>query len=254
MAILNVVNLHKVYGGQDEANTTHALNGLDLKIEDGEFVGVMGPSGSGKTTLLNLLSGIDKPTSGTIEISGKNIISMSNDELSVFRRQKLGFVFQDFNLIDSLTIKENVMLPLILDKRSASEMESKADSIMSLFDISAIAAKYPYNVSGGQQQRAAVSRAIINDPAIVFADEPTGNLDSKSSNSVMKSFEKMNAENNTTILMVTHDSFAASFCNRIIFIKDGMVNTEIVRKGTRKEFFDRILDCLAVLGGERNDI
>lgn len=254
MAILNVVNLHKVYGGQDEANTTHALNGLDLKIEDGEFVGVMGPSGSGKTTLLNLLSGIDKPTSGTIEISGKNIISMSNDELSIFRRQKLGFVFQDFNLIDSLTIKENVMLPLILDKRSASEMESKADSIMSLFDIAAIAAKYPYNVSGGQQQRAAVSRAIINDPAIVFADEPTGNLDSKSSNSVMKCLGKMNDENKTTILMVTHDSFAASFCKKIIFIKDGIVNMEIVRKGTRKEFFDRILDCLAVLGGERNDI
>ncbi len=254
MAILNVVNLHKVYGGQDEANTTHALNGLDLKIEDGEFVGVMGPSGSGKTTLLNLLSGIDKPTSGTIEISGKNIISMSNDELSVFRRQKLGFVFQDFNLIDSLTIKENVMLPLILDKRSASEMESKADSIMSLFDIAAISAKYPYNVSGGQQQRAAVSRAIINDPAIVFADEPTGNLDSKSSNSVMKCLGKMNDENKTTILMVTHDSFAASFCKKIIFIKDGIVNMQIVRKGTRKEFFDHILDCLAVLGGERNDI
>ncbi len=254
MAILNVVNLNKVYGGRDEANTTHALNGLDLKIENGEFVGVMGPSGSGKTTLLNLLSGIDKPTSGKIEISDKNIISMSNDELSVFRRQKLGFIFQDFNLIDSLTIRENVMLPLILDKKNASEMEQKADKILSLFDIDNIASKYPYNVSGGQQQRTAVSRAVINDPAIVFADEPTGNLDSKSSNSVMKCFEKMNTENNTTILMVTHDSFAASFCKKIIFIKDGTINMEIVRKGTRKEFFDRILDCLAVLGGERNDI
>ncbi|MDP4092005.1 MAG: ABC transporter ATP-binding protein [Bacillota bacterium] len=254
MNVLSAVNLQKVYGGRDEANTTKALNGLNLKIESGEFIGVMGPSGSGKTTLLNILSGIDKPTSGTVEISGKNLIEMDNDQLAVFRRQKLGFVFQDFNLIDSLTIKENIILPLILDKRSPEQMEARANAVMSLFEIDGIADKYPYNVSGGQQQRTAVSRAIINHPDIVFADEPTGNLDSKSSTSVMKCLERMNTENNSTILMVTHDSFAASYCKKIIFIKDGTINMEIVRKGTRKEFFDRILDCLAVLGGERNDI
>ena len=214
----------------------------------------MGPSGSGKTTLLNILSGIDKPTSGEIEIGGKNINSLNKDELALFRRQHLGFVFQEFNLLDSLTLKENIMLPMILDKRKTYEMETKSKEIMSLFEINEIANKYPYNVSGGQQQRAAVARALINEPAIVFADEPTGNLDSKSSKAVMKCFEKMNKEKAATILMVTHDTFAASYCKRIVFIKDGEINMEIVKKGDRKEFFDRILDCLAVLGGEKNDI
>ncbi|MCX7749433.1 MAG: ABC transporter ATP-binding protein [Clostridia bacterium] len=254
MNVLSAKNLTKIYGGKGDANSTHALNGVQIEIESGEFVGVMGPSGSGKTTLLNILSGIGKPTTGTVEISGRNIASLSKNELALFRRQKLGFVFQEFNLLDSLTLKENVMLPMILDKRKPDEMEAKAKEIMSLFEIYEIANKYPYSVSGGQQQRTAVSRALVNDPVIVFADEPTGNLDSKSSKAVMHCFEKINTERNSTILMVTHDPFAASFCKRIIFIKDGKVYMEITKKASRQEFFDRILDCLAVLGGEKNDL
>jgi putative ABC transport system ATP-binding protein len=253
MVILHAKNLMKVYGGKSEENSTKALQNLEVKIEAGEFVGVMGPSGSGKTTLLNILSGIDKPTSGAIEIVGKNINTLTKEELALFRRQHLGFVFQEFNLLDSLTLKENVMLPMILDKRKPEEMEAKAKEMMSLFEIDELEHKYPYTVSGGQQQRTAVARALVNNPAIVFADEPTGNLDSKSSKTVMKCFEKMNQERNATILMVTHDAFAASHCKRIIFIKDGEVNMEINRKGDRKTFFDSILDCLAVLGGDKND-
>ena len=254
MTILNAKNLVKVYGGKQENNSTTALNGVDMKIENGEFVGVMGPSGSGKTTLLNILSGIDRATSGEVEIAGSKIYRMDKDDLALFRRQKLGFVFQEFNLLDSLTLQENVMLPMILDKRSAEEMECKSYEIMRLFDIHEIGNKYPYNVSGGQQQRCAVARSLVNEPAIIFADEPTGNLDSKSSKAVMKFFEKINQERKATILMVTHDAFAASYCKRIVFIKDGAVNMEIVRKGERKEFFDQILDCLAVLGGEKYEV
>ena len=254
MTILQTQNITKIYGGRENANSTQALNGINLTIDKGEYVGVMGPSGSGKTTLLNILSGIDHATTGTIEIAGKDICKLTKDELALFRRQKLGFVFQEFNLLDSLTLKENVMLPMILDKKSAQSMEDKAKHIMSIFEIADIGDKYPYAVSGGQQQRAAVSRSLVNDPAIVFADEPTGNLDSKSSNAVMKLFTKMNTELDTTILMVTHDALAASFCKRIIFIRDGSICMEIYNKGSRKEFFDRILDCLAVIGGEKNDL
>lgn len=253
MPVLCGKYLTKVYGGRGEANSTKALNGIDINIEKGEFVGVMGPSGSGKTTLLNILSGIDRPTSGEVEIDGAAISSMNADKLALFRRRKLGFVFQEFNLMDSLTLKENIMLPMILDKRKAEEMERKADEIMGLFDILGIAEKYPYAVSGGQQQRCAVARSLVSDPAVVFADEPTGNLDSKSSRAVMKCFEKINSERAATILVVTHDPFAASFCKRIVFIKDGAVHMEIVRKGERKEFFDSILDSLAIIGGEKND-
>ena len=254
MTVLKAKNITKIYGGKDEANSTCALNGVSISIDEGEFVGIMGPSGSGKTTLVNILSGISKPTTGSVHISGKNITELNKYEVALFRREKLGFVFQEFNLLDSLTLKENIMLPMILDKRKAVEMKEKAKDIMTLFGINDIADKYPYNVSGGQQQRAAVSRALVNDPAIIFADEPTGNLDSKASKAVMNCFEKMNKEKQSTILMVTHDVFAASFCRRIIFIKDGAVNMEIVSKGDRKEFFQRILDCLAVIGGERNDL
>lgn len=254
MRVLSAKNLTKIYSGKGDASSTKALNGVNMNIEGGEFVGVMGPSGSGKTTLLNILSGIGKPTAGSVEIAGRDMTSMEKDELALFRRQKLGFVFQEFNLLDSLTLKENIMLPMILDKRNPAEMEAHALEIMSLFEIDRIAEKYPYHVSGGQQQRTAVSRALVNNPAIVFADEPTGNLDSKSSKAVMTCFEKMNRDHNSTILMVTHDPFAASFCKRIIFIKDGTVSMEIVKKAGRQEFFDRILDCLAVLGGEKNDL
>lgn len=255
MTVLYAKNITKVYGDIGEGSSTYALNGISISINDGEFVGIMGPSGSGKTTLINILSGISKANTGSIYISGKNIMEFDKYEMALFRRQKLGFVFQEFNLMDSLTLRENVMLPMILDKRKeVVEIKRKAKEIMTLFDIDDIGEKYPYNVSGGQQQRAAVSRALVNDPVIIFADEPTGNLDSKSSKAVMRSFEKMNSQRKSTILMVTHDVFAASFCKRIIFIKDGAVNMEIVNKGDRKEFFQRILDCLAIIGGERNDI
>jgi len=254
MSVLNAENLFKEYRGRDKTNCTKALNGINLKIESGEFIAIMGPSGSGKTTLLNILSGIDNVYTGNVQISGISINDMSKDELALFRRQRLGFVFQEFNLLDSLTLRENVMLPLVLDNKDVHEMVKKTNEVMSMFDISDIMDKYPYTVSGGQQQRTAISRAIINDPHIVFADEPTGNLDSKSSKAVMTCFKKLNSLNKSTILIVTHDPFAASYCNRVVFIKDGLVSMEIKKEGDRKEFFDYILDSLAIIGGEQDDI
>ncbi|MBL4935976.1 ABC transporter ATP-binding protein [Clostridium sp. YIM B02515] len=254
MSILEVNKLTKIYGGERGQVSVKAVNNISFTVEEGEFIGIMGPSGSGKTTLLNVISGIAKPTSGFVKISNKNINEMSKNELAIFRRKELGFVFQEFNLLDSLSLKENIMLPMILDKKPADYMEQKVEETMSLFGIYDIAYKYPYNVSGGQQQRAAVSRAIINDPSIIYADEPTGNLDSKSSKSIMECFEKMNKEFENTILVVTHDVFSASYCNKVIFIKDGMLHSSIDKKGSRKEFFDEIMNSLALLGGEKDDI
>lgn len=254
MSVLSAEDLVKIYSGKGKVNNTNALNGINLRMESGEFVAIMGPSGSGKTTLLNILSGIDKATSGNIEISGNNINQMSKNTLSLFRRQHLGFVFQEFNLLDSLTLKENVMLPMILDNKDIDEMENRINEVMSMFEIDDIMDKYPYTVSGGQQQRTAICRAIINDPDILFADEPTGNLDSKSSKAVMKCFESLNSTNKCTILIVTHDPFAASYCNKVIFIKDGLINKEISKKDNRKGFSNYILDCLADTIGENNDI
>ncbi|MDO5521225.1 MAG: ABC transporter ATP-binding protein [bacterium] len=254
MELVKATNLTKVYGEYKVENATKALNGVSLQVQAGEFIGVMGPSGSGKSTLVNILSGITAPTTGAVEIEGKEINQMDQDEMAVFRRRKLGFVFQDFNLLEHLTVKENIMLPMVLEKRPKEEMEQKASAIMKQFGIEHLENKYPYNISGGQQQRVAVSRALINDPILVFADEPTGNLDSKSANAVMNCFSDINEQNKATILMVTHDVFAASFCKKIIFIKDGQIAMEIVRKGTRKEFFDYILDCQAMIGGVSNDL
>jgi putative ABC transport system ATP-binding protein len=254
MIVLDAENLVKVYKDRDKSNCTKALNGIELKVEDGEFVAIMGSSGSGKTTLLNVLSGIDRAYEGKIRISGTSIHEMSGDELALFRRRRLGFVFQEFNLLDSLTLRENIMLPMTLDNRNVVEMSEKTDKVMSMLDIYDIMDKYPYTVSGGQQQRTAICRAVINDPDIVFADEPTGNLDSKSSKAVMKCFERLNTLNHSTILTVTHDAFAASYCSRVIFIKDGLVHMEITKKGDRKEFFDHILESLAMIGGEKDDL
>lgn len=250
MALLEANNLIKTYFRQNNTQGTNALNGVELSINQGDFVGIMGPSGSGKTTLLHLLSGIDAPTGGTVLIEKKDILSMKDDELSLFRRHRMGFVFQEFNLLDSLTLKENIMLPLILDKRNINEIEDKVSRHVKLFEIEDAIDKYPYQVSGGQQQRAAVARALMNDPAVVFADEPTGNLDSKSSKSVMGCFEKINESDNATILMVTHDPFAASYCRRIIFIRDGKICFEQLRSDDRRQFFNKIIDSLAVLEGE----
>lgn len=254
MLILKAENLKKNYNQKDNTNKTNALNGVNLSIEKGDFVGIMGSSGSGKTTLLNILSGVDKATSGNVEILGENINKMSKNKMTLFRRNHLGFVFQDFNLLDSLTLKENIMLPLSLECKEPEEMDKKINDVMTMFEIMKVKDKYPYSVSGGEQQRTAISRAIINNPDIIFADEPTGNLDSKASRNVMKYFEKLNVLEKNTILVVTHDPFTASYCNRIIFIKDGLVNMEIIKKEeTRKSFFDRILESLAVIGGEEDE-
>jgi putative ABC transport system ATP-binding protein len=253
MEVLYTKNLTKIYGGRKGVKSTIALNGIELKVNKGEFVGVMGPSGSGKTTFLNILSGIDKPTTGSISISNKDITSFNRDEMALFRRRNLGLIFQDFNLIEGLTIEENINLPLVLENKSNEEVKYKTKEIMELFNIVDIKNKYPLSVSGGEQQRAAACRALISEPDIIMADEPTGNLDSKASKRFMKYLQYVNTERNATILMVTHDSYAASFCNRIVFIKDGKVYTEIRRKEEQRQFFDRILNCLAVLGGEINE-
>ena len=253
MEILRAGNLTKIYGGSKGIKSTSALNGIDLTVEKGEFVGIMGPSGSGKTTLLNILSGIDTHTSGNVTIQNQDILNLSKDEMALFRRKELGLIFQDFNLIEGLTLEENIALPLILENRAKSDILQMVNNLMSLFNIQDIKNKYPYNVSGGEQQRTSACRALVNEPSIIMADEPTGNLDSKASRRFMKYLEFVNQEKGTTILMVTHDSYAASFCRRIVFIKDGRVYTEIQRKEEQSVFLSKILDCLAVLGGEINE-
>ncbi|MEI3598279.1 MULTISPECIES: ABC transporter ATP-binding protein [unclassified Oceanobacillus] len=254
MKILEAKNIVKVYGKANDEGSTTALNGINLSVSEGEFVAIMGPSGSGKTTLLNILSGIDKPTSGEIFIEGQKLNEMTGDALARFRRRKLGFVFQDFNLLESLTVKENIILPMILEKKSGPEMEKKVQELASLFDIEAILNKYPYHISGGQQQRTAVSRALANEPQIIFADEPTGNLDSKSSTVIMECLKKVVQELSTTILLVTHDVFAASYCEKVIFIRDGSVHSHLEKKSDRKAFLDDIMNHLALLGGRQDDI
>ncbi|WP_026674749.1 ABC transporter ATP-binding protein [Alkalihalobacterium bogoriense] len=253
MRLLRAEQIVKIYGDKRGVGATTALNGVSLTITKGEFVAIMGPSGSGKTTLLNLLSGIDKPTSGFVALSGVEISRMTGDELALFRRKQLGFVFQDFNLLDSLTVKENIIVPMVLEGKSSSEMDNKVDELLHLFGISHIANKYPYEISGGQQQRVAVSRALVNEPAMIFADEPTGNLDSTSSETIMESFEKIVSTYETTILVVTHDVFAASYCQKVVFIKDGNIHSTLAKKGDRKEFLHQIMDNLAVLGGKSHD-
>ncbi len=254
MSVLVAENITKTYGEYYGENVTRALAGVSITVEEGEFVAIMGPSGSGKSTLVNILSGITNATSGKVFIAGQQIELLTKDELATFRRRNIGFVFQEFNLLEHLNLEENVMLPMVLDNRKPEEITSKVSSVMEFLGIAESGKKYPASVSGGQQQRAAVARALINDPNIIFADEPTGNLDSKSANAVMRCMGTLNEEKNATIMMVTHDVFAASFCKRVIFIKDGSVNMEIRRKGTRKEFFDQILDCQAIVGGENIDL
>ncbi|WP_010299417.1 ABC transporter ATP-binding protein [Clostridium senegalense] len=251
MEILMINNLTKIYSSYKGVKEVKALDGISLTINNGEFVGIMGPSGSGKTTLLNILSGVDNKTSGEIIIKDKNISKMKKDELALFRRKNIGYIFQDFNLLDSLNLEENIALPLILDKLEPVKIEKKVHSLMTFFNIEDLKKKYPYHVSGGQKQRVAAARALINEPAIIFADELTGNLDSKSSNNVMETISSMNKDINSTILMVTHDPFAASFCKRIIFIKDGKIEIEIASNGDRKDFFDKILEVQSVIGGDK---
>lgn len=254
MKVMNVTEVKKVYSTKNSGNVSNALNGVSFSVEKGEFLGIMGPSGAGKSTLLNVISTIDSPTSGTVYIGGKSFLNLDEDELSIFRRKKLGFIFQDYNLLDTLTLKENIILPLALSKENVTVIEKKLNEISGILNIKKILGKYPYEVSGGQKQRAAAARAIITNPEIIFADEPTGALDSKSSTELLDNLTLLNKENEATIVMVTHDAFAASYCDRILFIKDGILDTEIDKSGNRKDFYNEILSILSIVGGDKNDI
>ncbi|MBB6734361.1 ABC transporter ATP-binding protein [Cohnella zeiphila] len=250
--VVEARQIRKVYGAK--GNVFTAIRELDLTVREGEFVGIMGPSGSGKSTLLNLLATIDQPTSGEIEIDGASIMKMSEDRMSAFRREKLGFIFQDFNLLDTLTVKENILLPLALAKTDVKELERSVEEIADKFGIRTILDKYPYQISGGQKQRTAASRAIVTKPTLVLADEPTGSLDSKSATDLLESLRSLNERDRATILMVTHDPFAASYCSRVLFIKDGGMFTELAKsEGPRQPFFKKIMDVLSVLGGSAPD-
>lgn len=251
--ILRTEQLSKIYGTRGKMTYT-ALENINLEVKQGEFVGIMGPSGSGKTTLLNILATIDKATSGRVYLNGVDPSKLSNRQISHFRRKELGYVFQDYNLIESLSIKENILLPLALDKVPAKEMESRIEPISHWLGIQSILDKRIYEVSGGQMQRAAIARAVIHRPSLLLADELTGNLDSKAANDVMMHLSDLNEQTERTILIVTHDPFAASFCKRVIFIKDGRLFTEIRRGSNRQTFFQHILDTLSLLGGQFDDL
>ncbi|MCQ6561327.1 ABC transporter ATP-binding protein [Paenibacillus mendelii] len=251
--VVEAKQVNKVYGGKGNVYT--ALDQIDLTVQEGEFVGIMGPSGSGKSTLLNMLATIDQPTSGDIVIAGTSILKMNEEQLSIFRRDRLGFIFQDFNLLDTLTVRENILLPLALAKMNIHELERRVDEIADKFGIRQILDKYPTHISGGQKQRTAASRAIVSKPSLILADEPTGALDSKSATDLLESLRDLNEQDKSTILMVTHDAFAASYCKRVLFIKDGRMFTELVKgHANRKEFFNKVLDVLSVLGGGISDV
>ncbi|CAH0249650.1 ABC transporter ATP-binding protein YxdL [Peribacillus sp. Bi96] len=250
--LLKVENIKKTYGKSNAAYT--ALENISFDINEGEFVGIMGPSGAGKSTLLNMLATIDSPTAGKIYMRDTSIHDMSGADLTDFRRDNLGFIFQDYNLLDSLTVKENILLPLAIAKVPVKEINSLVNRIAKVFGIEDLLAKYPYQISGGQKQRTAAARALVTEPALILADEPTGALDSKSATNLLESLSELNENNHSTIMLVTHDAYAASFCRRIIFIKDGTLSTEIYRRDqTRKAFFQEILDVLATIGGEVDD-
>ena len=252
-SILNVENIEKYYGNKD--NITKAIDNISFKVEKGEFVGIMGPSGSGKSTLLNCISTIDKVTTGSIKIDGMDITRLKNRKLEDFRRDKLGFIFQDFNLLDTLTAFENIALALTIAGKKGKEVERLVKSAAESLEIESVLNKYLYQMSGGQKQRVAAARAIVNNPKIILADEPTGALDSKAAKLLLNSMEKLNKELEATILMVTHDAFTASYANRILFIKDGKIFNEIIKgNDTRKEFFNKIIDVVTMLGGDSKDV
>ncbi|MCC0673308.1 ABC transporter ATP-binding protein [Clostridioides sp. ES-S-0145-01] len=245
--ILIVENIKKEYGRK--GSKYEALKGISFKVYKGEFVGIMGSSGAGKSTLLNIISTIDLPSLGNVYIENKNIIKMKQNKLADFRRDNLGFVFQDSNLLDTLTIKENIMLPLSLKNEKVSVIESRIKEVSKSLNIESVLDKYPNEVSGGQKQRGAVCRAIVTKPSLILADEPTGALDSKSARDLLNSLVKLNKDNDSTILMVTHDAISASFCSRILFIKDGIIFTELIKGESTKEFYNKILNTVSLIGG-----
>lgn len=251
--ILNVQNIEKYYGNR--GNVTKAVDDISFDVQQGEFIGIMGSSGSGKTTLLNCISTIDTVTAGHIFIGGKDITSLNSKKLSKFRREQLGFIFQDFNLLDTLTAYENIALALTIIKTPASEIDIRIQQVAKTLEITDVLNKYPYQMSGGQKQRVASARAIVTSPSLILADEPTGALDSKSARMLLESFETLNRDLAATILMVTHDAFTASYCHRILFIKDGKIFNELVRgNDTRKMFFNKIIEVVTLLGGDNSNV
>ena len=255
MAILEVNNLKKVYTTRLGGNQVEALKNLSFSVEEGEYVAIMGESGSGKTTLLNMLAALDKPTEGEVYLDGKPLSAIREKDLSKFRRDHLGFVFQDFNLLDTFNLKDNILLPLVLQGVDYRKMNVRMMPIVKELGIAGLLEKYPYEVSGGQKQRAAVARAIITNPELILADEPTGALDSHSSQMLLSTIQSINEQLRATILMVTHDAFSASYASRILFLKDGEIFMEL-RKGndSRSDFFDKILNVLTMIGGGQSHV
>ena len=251
--ILKVSNIEKYYG--KKGIITKAIDNINFEIEKGDFVGVMGPSGSGKTTLLNCVSTIDNVSTGSIVINGKDITKMKVKAIERFRREELGFIFQDFNLLDTLTAYENIALALTIQNRSVKEIKDLVGKVAEKLEIKEVLNKFPYEMSGGQKQRIAAARAIITNPSLILADEPTGSLDSKSARLLLESFEKLNKEMHATILMVTHDAFTASYAKRILFIKDGKIFNELERRNdSRKTFFNKIIEVITLLGDDANNV
>ena len=250
--ILKIEKIEKYYGSK--SSLTKAINNISFEVEKQEFVAIMGQSGSGKTTLLNCISTVDKVTSGHIYVNGEDITKLKGNKLNKFRREELGFIFQDFNLLDTLTAYENIALALSIQNINFKEIDEKVKKVAKELDIKDVLDKYPYQMSGGQKQRVASARAIITDPKLILADEPTGALDSKSSKMLLEKFNYLNEILGATILMVTHDAFTASYSSRVIFIKDGKIFNELHRgNDTRKEFFDKIIEVVTLLGGDLND-
>ncbi len=255
MSLLTVKNVKKIYTTRFGGNQVQALSDINFSVEEGEYVAIMGESGSGKTTLLNILAALDKPTSGTVLLNGKNIVSINGKEIAAFRRDNLGFIFQDFNLLDNFSLKDNILLPLVLEQVPPEEMEPRLMPVAKKLGIHDILQKYPYEVSGGQKQRAAAARALITKPQLILGDEPTGALDSRTTDSLLRLFHEINEEGQT-ILMVTHSIKAASHANRILFIKDGEVFHQLYRGNlTNQELYGKISDTLTILtaGGERDE-
>lgn len=252
MAILDVQSLEKIYTTRFGGNQVCALSNVSFSVEQGEYVAIMGESGSGKTTLLNILAALDKPTKGEVFLEGQPLSSIRDKDMSAFRRDNLGFVFQDFNLLDTFSLKDNIFLPLVLAGKSYEEMNRRIIPIADMLEIRELLGKYPYEVSGGQKQRAAVARALITEPKLILADEPTGALDSRSTDSLLKVFSDIN-RNGQTILMVTHSTKAASHAGRVLFIKDGTVFHQIYKGGnSNDEMYRKISDTLTLLASRRD--
>lgn len=250
--MIKAENLKKEF--RIHGNVFKILENIDIEINDGDFIAIMGPSGAGKSTLLNILSTIERPTSGVVKYDEKEVFSMKNKELSKFRKDNIGFIFQDYNLIDSMSIEDNIALPMVISGENYKKIEKEVNRYSKFFNLKEQLNKYPMELSGGQKQKVAVARALIANPNVIFADEPTGALDSKSTVELLNNFKKINEELKKTIVMVTHDAFTASYAKKVLFIKDGKINLQLNSDGNRKEFFDNIMTVLSSTGGVLNEI